>query len=82
MSLLKFQIDALSVVVGIIMGHSIMDTHASRIDLGYLVNDFCRSCRDEEERETITQLLGTCSALCQRRIKYVGTYYLDDLEVL
>ena len=61
MSLLKLNRGALSVVVGVIMGHYIMETHARRICL---------------------HLLGTCPAICQRRMKYLGTYYMDELEEL
>ena len=57
-----------------------LSTHASRIALRHLANDFCRSCKDEKERETVTHLLGTCPALCQRRMKYMSTYYVDDQE--
>ena len=56
-------------VVGVITGHWIMGTHARRIGPGHLANDFCRSCRDEEEEETVPHLLGTCPALCQSRMK-------------
>ena len=43
---------------------------------GHLANDFCKSCRDEEEEENVAP------ALCQRRMKYVSTNYVDDLEEL
>ena len=54
-----------------------MGTHARRIGL---VNDLCRSCRDEEEKETVPHLLGICPAIC--RIKYMGVCCMDDLEAL
>ena len=73
---LKFQRGALSVIVGVITAH------ARRIGLGHLANDFCRSCRDVEEEETVPHLLGTCPAPYQRKRKYLGTYYIDDLEEL
>ena len=47
--------------------HYIMSAHARRIVLGHFANGFCRSCRVEEEEETVTHPLGTCPALCQRR---------------
>ena len=65
-----------------ITGHCIMGTHAKAVGLGHFANDFCQSCRSEEKEETVTYLLGTCPALCQRRMKYVGTYFVDDLEEL
>ena len=56
-----------SIVIGVISVHYIMGTHASRIDSVHAI-DFCRSCRDEEEYETVLQLLctyhGTVTTLC------------------
>ena len=69
-------------VVGVVAGHCIMGTHMKRICLGHLTNDFCRSCRDEEEEKIAPHLLGTCSVLSQRRRKYLGTYYMNYLEEL
>ena len=69
MSLLKLQRGALTVVVGVITGHCIMGAHMRYIGLGHLANDFCKNCRDEEEEETASQLLGTYPTLCQRRMK-------------
>ena len=43
--------------------------YARRIGLGH---DFCRTCRGN--------LRGKSLALCQRRRKYLGTYYIDVLE--
>ena len=82
MSLLKLQRGALNVVIAIVTGHCIMSTHASRFGLRHLANDFFRSYRDEEEEDTVPQLLGTCSTLCQKRKKYLGANYMDDLEKL
>ena len=59
-------------VVGVTTGHCIMGTHAWRIGIGHLANDFFRSCRDEEKEEAVLQLLGTCPAICQRRKKHIG----------
>ena len=56
MNLFNIQTGALNVVVGVIMEHCIMTSHVRRSGLGHLANDFCRSCRDEEEQETA----GTC----------------------
>ena len=82
MSLFKLQRGALIVFIGVITWHCIMSTHAKRIVLENLVSDFCRTCRDEEEEETIRHLLGTCPALRQMRRKYLVTYYMDDLDEL
>ena len=59
-----------------------MVKHARRIGLEHLANDFYRNRRDEQEEETVPQLLGTCPALCQRIRKYLGTYHIDDLKEL
>ena len=82
MSLFKLQRGALSAVIGIVKGHCIIGTHANRIGLGHLTNDFCRNCGDEEEAKTVPLLLGICPALCLRRKKYMGAYYMDVLEEL
>ena len=65
-TLLKFQRSMLRTVIGVIMWHCIIGTHARHIGVGHLANDFCRSCGDEEEDETILYLLCTCPALAQR----------------
>ena len=70
MSLLKLQRSTLSVFVGVITGHCIMGLHARRIGLGHLVNDFCRSCRDKEEKESVIHLLDTE----EWRMKNMGTW--------
>ena len=44
---LKLQRITFSMIVGVISGHCFRGTHASPIDLGYLINDFCRLYRDE-----------------------------------
>jgi len=42
-------------------------------------NDFCRSCRDEEEVKTVEHLLCFCPALCKLRLKNLGSPFIDDL---
>ena len=59
MSLLKVQRGALNIVTGVVTGHCIMGTHVRRIDRRHLANNFCRSCRYEEEDETVPYLLRT-----------------------
>jgi len=81
-SLLSLNRGRLSVIVGVITGHCILGAHAKKIGLGHLTNDFCRSCRDEEEEETIIHLLCTCPALSRNRKKHLGFYnsnYLSDI---
>ena len=57
-----------------------MNTHARSIGLGHLANDFYRNCRNEEEKETVPHMLGTCTTLCQRRKKYLGDYYVNEMS--
>ena len=59
-----------------------MGRHARRIGPGRFANDFCISCRDEEEEDTVPHMLVISSSLCHKRRKCLGTYYLDDLEEL
>ena len=59
--LLKFQRGALTVLGDVVTGHCIMSRHERLIGFGHLVNDFCKSCNDEER--TLPHLLGTCPAL-------------------
>ena len=62
MSLLKLQRGPLSIVVRIIIS-----THARRIRLGPLANDFCRSGRDEEGQMTVSHPLGTPGSLPEEK---------------
>ena len=55
--------------------HCITCMHVRRIDLLQLANDFCKSCNDEKEEETLLHLVGTCSVLC-------CAYNMYDLEEL
>ena len=77
MSLLKLHRNALGVVVDVITDDVII---TSLVGLRRFASDFCRSCSDEEEKEVVSHLLGTCPVLCQRRCKYLDTYYINDLE--
>jgi len=42
-------------------------------------NYFCRSCRDEEEEETVEHLICFCPALCRLRLKHLGKPFIHDL---
>ena len=67
-------------VVGVITGHCMIGAHSKRLGLKHLTNDFCRSCRDEEEEETILHFLGSCPALCKTRKELFGFYFTDNLS--
>ena len=46
------------------------------------MNDFCRSCGDEEDDETIICLLCTWPALGWRKKRHLRAYYMQDLDEL
>jgi len=48
-------------------GHCLVGAHAGKLKAPQ--NDFCRSCRDEEEVERVEHLLCFCPALCRLRLK-------------
>jgi len=53
-------------LVRALTGHWLVSTHSGRLKAPK--NDFCRSCRDEEEEETVEHLLCFCPALCRLRL--------------
>ncbi|KAM8702605.1 hypothetical protein ACLKA7_001941 [Drosophila subpalustris] len=55
-----------SMVVRSLTGHWLVGTHALRLNAPY--NDFCRSCRDEEEEESTEHFFCFCPALSHRRL--------------
>ncbi|KAL7725308.1 hypothetical protein ACLKA6_012639 [Drosophila palustris] len=44
--------------------------------------DFCRSCGDEEEMESVQHLLCDCPALQRRRNRFLGKPFFVDLGSL
>ncbi|KAM8702681.1 hypothetical protein ACLKA7_000811 [Drosophila subpalustris] len=66
-----------SLVVRSLTGHWLIGTHAHRLNSPY--NDFCRSCRDEEEVESPEHFFCSCPALSSRRLRTLGKPFLDDL---
>jgi len=58
-------------------GHWLVGTHAGRLKAPQKY--FCKSCRDEEEEETVEHLFCFCPALCRRRLKHLGNPFIDDL---
>ena len=79
-TLISLRRGVLRTVVGILTGHCLFGEHAKR--LGLEANDFCRSCMDEEEEETLTHFLCSCPALARRRHRYLGRYFMDHLSDL
>lgn len=78
--LLSFDRKRIRTLVGVITGHCPIGTMATR--LGVPSNEFCRSCRDERETESIVHLLCECPALKERRLACLGARFFDDLDDL
>lgn len=70
----------ISTVVAVITGHCLIGKHAERLNVPS--NDFCRSCMDEEELETIEHFVCHCPALSGQRHASLGSKELHDLSDL
>ena len=79
-ALLKLNRTSISTLVGVMTGHCIIGVMATR--LGIPANEFCRSCRDEEEQEDVEHLLCHCPALQERRLATLGSRFFEDLGEL
>ena len=80
LQLLSLSRECIHKVVGVITDHTLIGTHSKVMGLGHLTNDFCRSCRDEEEEESVLHLLGTCPALSKKRKDLFGFYFSNNLS--
>ena len=67
----------LALAIGVFTGHLLIGTHAERLAVAH--NDFCRSCEDEEEPESIQHLLCNCPALMRNRHELLGSCFLTNL---
>ena len=47
----KFKRNDIRTLVGVLTGHCLIGRHASRLGVPY--NDYCRSCQEVEEEETV-----------------------------
>lgn len=65
-------------ITAVITGHCLFGRHAERMQIP--TNDFCRSCRDEEEEESIQHFLCECPGLARRRFNALGEPFFNDLE--
>jgi len=72
--LLKLSRTECSMLTRALTGHWLVGAHDGRLKY-----DFCRSCRDEEEEETVEHLLCFCPALCRPRLKHLRSPFIDDL---
>lgn len=68
----------LKTLIGVSTGHCMIGSFAQKIQRP--ANDFCRSCRDEEEVESVQHLLCHCPALQGKRLRYLGSNFFEDLE--
>lgn len=64
-------------LIGVLTGHCLIGRHASRLGAPY--HDYCRSCQEVEEEESVEHLLCGCMALCRRRLNTLGQPFLDDI---
>lgn len=76
--LLKFNKSSIRMLIGVITGHCAIGHMAARYGVPH--HDFCRSCRDEEEIETVQHLLCDCPALQGKRLKHLGNTFLAELN--
>ena len=79
-ALLSLSRPDVSLIVSVMTGHCLIGRHAERLKV--LSNDFCRSCGDEEEVESIEHLLCLCPALSRRRRATLGSYFFVELANL
>jgi len=75
--LLKLSRTECGMLIRALTGHWLVGAHAGRLKAPQ--NDFCRSCRDEEEVETVEHLLCFYPALCRLRLKHLRSPFIDDL---
>ncbi|XP_055856174.1 uncharacterized protein LOC129919340 [Episyrphus balteatus] len=68
------------VLIGVLTGHCAIGTMAIR--MGVFAPDFCRSCQDVEEIESIKHLLCECPNLQTNRLRFFGTRFVEELDDL
>jgi len=61
-------------------GHCLIGTHALRLGLSH--HDFCRSCKQIGEEESIEHLLCFCPANNLKRFQTLGSYTLPNLAAI
>ena len=68
-------------VIAVLTGHWVGGQHALRLGITGR-QDYCPSCHDEEEEESIEHLLCHCPAFCRTRWSTFGHPHLDNLTDL
>ena len=79
-NLLEFTRSEVSLLISVLTGHCLIGDYAKKLQFKF--NDYCRSCNDVEERETIKHLLCDCPALCVRRRSILGAYAFTSTSEL
>lgn len=77
-SLLGFGKRTIGMLIGVLTGHCAIGRMATR--WGYSRRDYCGSRGDEEE--TVEHLLCECPRLKERRLRYLGSRFFEDLDSL
>lgn len=77
-NILKFNKCQLKKFTGIITGHCAVKKMLKKI--GKAEDDSCRYCYDIQAEESVEHLLGECEAIARTRFKYLGEYFIEDLE--
>ncbi|KAL7725810.1 hypothetical protein ACLKA6_017640 [Drosophila palustris] len=78
--LLHFNKNRKRLLTGVLTGHCHIGRMAQRY--GGPCQDFCRSCGDVEEMESVQHLLCDCPALQRRRNRFLGKPFFVDLGSL
>lgn len=76
--ILRLDRSSVATLVGVLTGHCVIGIMANRLRVP--TNDFCRSCRDEEEPESVRHLLCECPALQRRRLATLGRRFFEEME--
>lgn len=85
-SLLSSNRMAIHRTIKIVMGHCTFGRHAEKF--GIPSNDYCRSCRSQEENETIFHFMCRCPALALKRKRFLVFLFfasitdVSDIKVL
>jgi len=79
-TLLQCSREDIFTLLNALTGHCLIGTHALRLGLSY--HDFCRSCKQIDEEESIEHLLSFCPAHNLKRLQTIGSYTLPNLAAI
>jgi len=77
-TLLQCSREDISTLLNALTGHCLIGTHALRLGL----SNFCRSCKQIDEEESIEHLLCFCPAHNLKRFQTLGSYTLPNLAAI